>query len=118
MKLKITRDNLQQGLAAVSASIPTRTTLPVLSNILVDVGQDSIAMSGTDLDIAVSVTVPAEVDEAGSLTVPAKKLQELARELPEHPVRLTTTGDRLELTCERATSRANAMRRDAFAPCV
>ncbi|HUF49581.1 MAG TPA: DNA polymerase III subunit beta, partial [Longimicrobiales bacterium] len=114
MKLKITRDNLQHGLAAVSASIPTRTTLPVLSNILVDVGSDSIAMSGTDLDIAVSVTVPAEVDEPGSLTVPAKKLQELARELPEHPVRITTKGDRLELTCGRATFKLNGMPRDEF----
>lgn len=114
MKLKITRDNLQQGLAAVGASIPTRTTLPVLSNILIEVGEDSIAMSGTDLDIAVSVTVPAEVDEAGSLTVPAKKLQELARELPEHPVRLATKGDRLELTCGRATFRLNGMPRDEF----
>jgi DNA polymerase III subunit beta len=114
MKLKITRDNLQQGLAAVAASIPTRTTLPVLSNILIDVSEDSIAMSGTDLDIAVSVTVPAEVDEGGSLTVPAKKLQELARELPEHPVRISTKGDRLELSCGRATFRLNGMPRDEF----
>lgn len=114
MKLKITRDNLQQGLAAVGASIPTRTTLPVLSNILIEVGEESISMSGTDLDIAVSVNVPAEVDEAGSLTVPAKKLQELARELPEHPVRITTKGDRLELTCGRATFRLNGMPRDEF----
>jgi DNA polymerase-3 subunit beta len=83
MKLKITRDNLQQGLAAVGASIPTRTTLPVLSNILIEVGADSVMMSGTDLDIAVSVSVPAEVGDR-FLTVPAKKLQELARELPEH----------------------------------
>jgi DNA polymerase-3 subunit beta len=114
MRLKMTRDNLQHGLAAVAASIPTRTTLPVLSNILVDVGQDSIALSGTDLEIAVSVTVPAEVDEAGSLTVPAKKLQELARELPEHPVRITTRGDRFELVCGRATFRLNGMPRDEF----
>jgi DNA polymerase III subunit beta len=114
MKLKITRDNLQQGLAAVGASIPTRTTLPVLSNILIDVGENSVAMSGTDLDIAVSVTVPADVEEAGSLTVPAKKLQELARELPEHPVRLSTKGDRLEIMCGRATFRLNGMPRDEF----
>ena len=71
MKFKITRDNLQKGLAAVAASIPTRTTLPVLSNILIDVDGDSVAMSGTDLDIAVRLRVPAEVDEEGSLTVPA-----------------------------------------------
>jgi DNA polymerase-3 subunit beta len=114
MKLKITRDNLQQGLAAVGASIPTRTTLPVLSNILIEVGDGSIAMSGTDLDIAVSVTVPAEVEEQGALTVPAKKLQELARELPEHPVRLSTKGDRLEVQCGRATFRLNGMSRDEF----
>src|SRR5919108_331210 len=109
MKLKITRDNLQQGLAAVGASIPTRTTLPVLSNILIEVGTDSVAMSGTDLDIAVSVTVPADVEEQGALTVPAKKLQELARELPEYPVRLNAKGDRLELACGRATFRLNGM---------
>ena len=114
MKLKITRDNLQQGLAAVAASIPTRTTLPVLSNILIEVGPEHVAMSGTDLDIAVSVRVPAEVDEEGALTVPAKKLQELARELPEHPVRLSTKGDRLELVCGRATFRLNGMPRDEF----
>jgi DNA polymerase III subunit beta len=114
MKLKITRDNLQQGLAAVGASIPARTTLPVLSNLLVEVGDGGIALSGTDLDIAVSVTVPADVEEPGSLTVPAKKLQELARELPEHPVRITTKGDRFELTCGRATFRLNGMPRDEF----
>ena len=114
MKFKITRDNLQQGLTAVSASIPTRTTLPVLSNILIEAGDGFVSMSGTDLDIAVSVMVPAEVDEQGALTIPAKKLQELARELPEHPVRMNTKGDRLELTCGRASFKLNGMPRDEF----
>jgi DNA polymerase-3 subunit beta len=114
MKFKITRDNLQQGLAAVAASIPTRTTLPVLSNIMIEVGADSVTMSGTDLDIAVSVRVPAEVDAEGALTVPAKKLQELARELPEHPVRVQSKGDRFELSCGRASFRLNGMARDEF----
>jgi DNA polymerase-3 subunit beta len=114
MRFKITRDNLQQGLAAVAASIPTRTTLPVLSNIMIDAGSDSVSMSGTDLDIAVSVRVPAEVEEEGALTVPAKKLQELARELPEHPVRVQSKGDRFELTCGRASFRLNGMARDEF----
>lgn len=114
MKFKITRENLQRGLAAVAASIPTRTTLPVLSNILIDVDGESVGMSGTDLDIAVSLRVPAEVDEDGSLTVPAKKLQELARELPEHPVKVSTKGDRFELSCGKATFRLNGMPRDEF----
>jgi len=114
MRFKITRENLQQGLAAVGASIPTRTTLPVLSNILVEVTSDAVTMSGTDLDIAVSVQVPAEVEEAGALTVPAKKLQELARELPEHPVRIHSKGDRFELSCGRAAFKLNGMARDEF----
>ena len=71
-------------------------------------------MSGTDLDIAVSLQVPAEVEEEGALTVPAKKFQELARELPEQPARITTKGDRLELVCGRASFRLNGLPRDEF----
>jgi DNA polymerase-3 subunit beta len=114
MRFRITRDNLQQGLASVGASIPTRTTLPVLSNILIEVAAESVVMSGTDLDVAVRVQVPADVEEDGALTVPAKKLQELARELPEHPVRIHSKGDRLELVCGRASFRLNGMARDEF----
>jgi DNA polymerase-3 subunit beta len=114
MKFTITRDNLQQGLAAVGASIPTRTTLPVLSNILIEAGDDGVQMSGTDLDIAVTLRVPADVEEPGAITVPAKKLQELARELPEAPARITTAGERFELVCGKATFRLNGMPRDEF----
>ncbi len=71
-------------------------------------------MSGTDLDIAVAVSVPAEVEEEGAITVPAKKLQELARELPEHPVRVQSKGDRFELNCGRALFKLNGMPRDEF----
>jgi len=114
MRFKITRDNLQSGLAAVGASIPTRTTLPVLSNILIEASGESVSMSGTDLDIAVTVSVQAEVEEEGALTVPAKKLQELARELPEHPVRVQSRSDRFELSCGRASFKLNGMARDEF----
>jgi len=114
MKFTITRDNLHQGLAAVSATIPTRTTLPVLSNLLLEADEDGVRLSGTDLDIAVSLKVPADVEEPGALTVPARKLQELARELPEAPARVSTKGDRLELTCGRASFRLNGMPRDEF----
>src|SRR5690606_21541389 len=65
-------------------------------------------------DIAVSLRVPADVEEEGALTVPAKKLQELARELPEQPARVSTKGHRLELACGRATVRLNGMPRDEF----
>ncbi len=70
MKFTITRQNLHQGLAAVSASIPTKTTLPVLSNILLEARDGVVWMSGTDLDVAVRVKVPADVSDIGSLTAP------------------------------------------------
>lgn len=114
MKFTITRDNLTQGLAAVGASIPARTTLPVLSNILIEADGGGVQMSGTDLDIAVSLRVPAEVEEEGALTVPARKLQELARELPERPAQVSARGDRLELVCGNATFRLNGMPQDEF----
>ena len=57
MKFTITREQLQEGLVAVAASVPTKTTLPVLSNILLEATRDGIRLSGTDLDIAVSTTV-------------------------------------------------------------
>jgi DNA polymerase-3 subunit beta len=62
MKFTITREKLHEGLGAVTASVPTKTTLPVLSNILVESTDDGIRLSGTDLDIAVSMVVPAQVD--------------------------------------------------------
>ncbi|MEK6687865.1 MAG: DNA polymerase III subunit beta, partial [Gemmatimonadota bacterium] len=66
MKFTITRDQLQEGLVAVAAAVPTKTTLPVLSNILVEATTSGLRLSGTDLDIAVSTTVPASVDQEGS----------------------------------------------------
>ena len=88
MKFTITREKLQEGLTAVAAAIPAKTTLPVLSNILVEATKQGIRLSGTDLDIAVSTTVAADVDTEGAVTMPAKKLTEIVRELPPAPVRV------------------------------
>jgi DNA polymerase-3 subunit beta len=114
MNFTITRQNLHEGLAAVSASIPTKTTLPVLSNILLETAEDGIWMSGTDLDVAVRVKVPAEVSEGGTLTVPGKKLQEITRELPDEPVKVSTRGDQIELNCGRSRFKLNGLPSDEF----
>jgi DNA polymerase-3 subunit beta len=114
MNFTITRQNLHQGLAAVSASIPTKTTLPVLSNILLEARDDGVWMSGTDLDVAVRVRMPAEVSEAGSLTAPGKKLQEIARELPDQPVEVMARGDQVELHCGRSQFKLNGLPSDEF----
>jgi len=114
MRFTITRQNLHQGLASVSASIPTKTTLPVLSNILLEARDDGIWMSGTDLDVGVRVQVPADVAEPGSLTAPGKKLQEIARELPDQPVEVTGRGAQLELKCGKTAFKLNGLPSEEF----
>jgi DNA polymerase III subunit beta len=114
MKFTITRQNLNHGLGAVSASIPSKTTLPVLSNILFHASEDGVRMSGTDLDVGVRIRVPADVSEGGSLTAPGKKLQEIARELADQPVEVATRGDQIELRCGRSHFKLNGLPADDF----
>ncbi|MGE0159536.1 MAG: DNA polymerase III subunit beta [Gemmatimonadales bacterium] len=114
MNFTITRQNLHNGLAAVSASIPSKTTLPVLSNILFEARDGEVRMSGTDLDVAVRVRVPADVKQPGSLTAPGKKLQEIVRELPDHPVEVTTRGEQIELKCGKSHFKLNGLPADEF----
>jgi len=115
MRFTISREKLQEGLNAVSASIPTKTTLPVLANILVETTDRGIRLSGTDLDIAVSTEVTADVDDAGAVTIPAKKLGELARELPPAPVKIAALGEqRITLECGRSKFKLLGLPRDEF----
>src|SRR5690606_22426334 len=95
MKFTITREQLQEGLVAVAASVPSKTTLPVLSNILVEATKDGLRLSGTDLDIAVSTTVAASVDQEGAITLPARKFVEIVRELPSAAMRITGSVEQL-----------------------
>src|SRR5512141_143592 len=115
MRLTISREKLQEGLNAVTASIPGKTTLPVLANILVDTTDRGIKLSGTDLDIAVSTEVTADVEGSGAITIPAKKLSEIARELPPAPVKIAAAGEqRITLECGRARFKLMGLPRDEF----
>ena len=114
MKVKITRENFQKGLSAVAATIPTRTTLPVLSNILVETLEGALQVRGTDLDISVSVQTPADVARRGSVTVPAKKVADIAKELPDAPVELHSEGGRAVLACGKSKFRLNTLPSDEY----
>jgi DNA polymerase-3 subunit beta len=117
MKLTITREQLQEGLVAVAASVPAKTTLPILSNILLEATKDGIRLSGTDLDIAVSTTVAASVDQEGAITLPARKLVEIVRELPSAAIRLTASGEqRVTIECGRSKFRLLGLPREDFPP--
>ncbi|HVZ49612.1 MAG TPA: DNA polymerase III subunit beta [Gemmatimonadaceae bacterium] len=103
MRFTISREKLQEGLNAVASAVPSKTTLPVLGNLLVQTSEKGVRLSGTDLDIAVSTEVTADVEAAGGMTIPARKLSEIARELPPAPVKFASSGDqRVTIECGRS----------------
>ena len=115
MRFTITREKLQEGLSAVAGSIPAKTTLPVLANLLIETTDRGIRLSGTDLDIAVSTEVAADVDGQGAITIPAKKLAEIARELPSAPVKIGASGEqRVTLECGKTRFRLLGLPKDEF----
>ena len=115
MRFTISREQLQEGLAAVAASVPAKTTLPVLANILVETTERGIRLSGTDLDIAVSTEVTADVETQGAITIPARKLSEIARELPPSPVKVAASGEqRVTLECGRSRFKLLGLPKDEF----
>ncbi|OLC07016.1 MAG: DNA polymerase III subunit beta [Gemmatimonadetes bacterium 13_1_40CM_70_11] len=115
MKFTITREQLQEGLTAVAAAIPAKTTLPVLSNVLVEATKQGLRLSGTDLDISVSTTVAADVDADGAVTLPAKKLVDITRELPSAPIRFAAAGEqRVSIECGRSKFKLLGLPREEF----
>ena len=115
MRFTISREKLQEGLEAVTAAVPAKTTLPVLSNLLVETTERGIRLSATDLDIAVSTEVSADVETPGSITIPAKKLSEIARELPPSPVKVSASGEqRVTIECGRSRFKLLGLPRDEF----
>ncbi|HPF62922.1 MAG: DNA polymerase III subunit beta [Gemmatimonadetes bacterium] len=115
MKFTITREQLAEGVGAVNAAVPAKTTLPVLANVLLEATKDGLRLSGTDLDIAVATTVPASVDQEGAITLPARKLAELVRELPSAGIRVTTQGEqRVTIECGRSKFKLLGLPREEF----
>src|SRR5436190_17527169 len=115
MRFTISREKLQEGLTAVAATVPAKTTLPVLANILIETTDKGIRLSGTDLDIAVSTEVSADIDAQGAITIPAKKLAEIAKELPPSPVKIASSGEqRVTLDCGRSHFKILGLPRDEF----
>ena len=115
MKFTITREKLYEGLGAVAASVPSKTTLPVLANILVEASKDGLRLSATDLDISVSTTIPASVDQDGATTLPARKLVEIVKELPSAAIRVTSSGEqRVQIECGKSKFKLLGLARDEF----
>jgi DNA polymerase-3 subunit beta len=88
MNLTISKENIITGLQAVQNVVSTRTTLPILSNVLLRGGEGRLELTATDLDVTVSCSVEAKVEKQGATTVPVKKIFGIVRELGGEEVEL------------------------------
>jgi DNA polymerase-3 subunit beta len=81
-KFKVTKENILDGLQRVQNVVSTRTTLPILSNALVQASSDALSLTATDLDVGVRCRVQADVDAPGATTLPARRLFSILKEVP------------------------------------
>src|SRR5665213_3582346 len=98
MKLTIERAALLKALSHVQSVVERRTTIPILSNVLLQAGSGKLAMSATDMDLEIVESVPARIDTDGRTTAPAHTLYDIVRKLRDGAqVELETVGERNEI---------------------
>lgn len=106
MRVVVERSALLKSLGHVHRVVERRNTIPILSNVLLRADNDVLRLKATDLDLEVSESLPAEVGEAGSTTVPAYTLYDIVRKLPDGAqVSLETSGDDTQLQLRSGRSR-------------
>ncbi|MGO9430547.1 DNA polymerase III subunit beta, partial [Rhodoblastus sp.] len=106
MKVTLERSALLKSLGHVHRVVERRTTIPILSNVLLSAGGAGLQLKATDLDLEVTETVPADVGQAGATTLPAHTLYEIVRKLPDGAqVSLETGSDNSQLQLRSGRSR-------------
>jgi DNA polymerase-3 subunit beta len=89
MKFRIAKEAFLDGLQQVQHVVSSRTTLPILSNVLIEAGDEGLRLTTTDLDVGVSGTAKAEVSKPGATTLPVKRLVNIIRELPSAEIEVS-----------------------------
>ncbi len=114
MKLKVTQENLTKALNYVARVASTRGTLPVLANVLLSVEDNRLRLAATNLDIAISCHIGAQIQTGGSLTVPARLLQDLISSLPAGVIELEQDDMRLKIRTDHYKSVINGVSAEEF----
>jgi DNA polymerase III subunit beta len=92
MKFSATKEKILEGLQQVQNVVSTRTTLPILSNVLLQAKEGTVNLTTTDLDVGVRGGFEASVDKAGASTLPARRLFTIIRELPSSEISIEVDG--------------------------
>lgn len=88
MKVLVARPDLVDAVVAVSTVVPTRSTQPVLANVLLTAEDSRLTITGTDKEQSLFISIPADVSMPGSIAVPAKKLNDVLRQIKDGEVEL------------------------------
>src|SRR6266568_195841 len=117
MNLSIAKDQLLAGLQAVQNVVSTRTTLPILSNVLVRAEGDRLEFTATDLDVTVCCAVEAKIAKPGATTIPVKKLFGIARELSGNEIDLEVDEKNVcSVRCGASFYKINGLSAEEFPP--
>lgn len=116
MKLTCLQDNLKRGLATVSHAVAGKSTLPVLSNVLLATDEGRLKLAATNLEVGITHWIGAQIQEEGAVTVPAKLLADVIGGLPNDRVTLTLDArtQTLKVECGRFTSNIKGIEADEF----
>lgn len=90
MKIKILKQTFLKNIQHVQNIISSKSSLPILSNILIEAEKSKVTLTTTDLDIGISSSLETEVEEEGAITIPAKRFNDIIKELPDEDISIST----------------------------
>ncbi len=109
MKLQVTQENLSKALGSVSKVANTRGTLPILSNVVLKTIDGRLSIAATNLEIAITHYIGAKIKETGSITVPARLMQDFINSLPSGIIDLSLEDSKLHISTDKYKSTVNGM---------
>jgi len=113
VRVSCLQENLAKGLAIVGRAVSSRSTMPVLANILIEASDNQLRLAATNLEIGVTCWIGAKVEDPGSITVPARLLTEFVNSLPPERIDMELTVRTLTLKLRCASFDANMKGIDA-----
>lgn len=105
MKILFKRDALVHASSVVQSLVNPQSTLPILANVLLEAEGDKVRFTASDLESCVKCEVAADVETGGAITLPAKKLMEIVKELPDTDISMELDGTAVVIQCDRINER-------------
>ena len=102
MKFQVNRDVFSEAVSFAVKLLPQRTTLPILSGVLIEATESGLTLSSFDYEVSAQTSIAAEIEETGRILVSGRLLADIASRLPNAPVQFSTEDSRIKVTCGSA----------------